>query len=227
MTRQIEMIYEEAGGIRKHAKFILRSLQWYFEHASTLEEFEEDCETLYYSDCLFEYETFLKLKELVKTNSARTFFNSPASKAGDPENEAQEKSYNCEDAHSETHLFNADSAVRTHQEASLGHAKTINNQANKERNKKVKFQLWPIEGKAQIAGPRKILTLTEEMLDRVEEYSGKCLWDLENWVKDCRRGIAEEDVFCGEEYNQAFDFEIYFLDEAGAALAECASLRAV
>lgn len=59
---------EKAGGTKKHAKFLLRKLQRCFEHAATLEEFEEECKDTYYDSCLFERETFEKLKELAMTS---------------------------------------------------------------------------------------------------------------------------------------------------------------
>lgn len=50
---------------KKHVKHILRQIKKAFKNADTLREHEELCECIYFSDCKFGCDTFLKLKNLV------------------------------------------------------------------------------------------------------------------------------------------------------------------
>lgn len=50
---------------KKHVKHILRQIEKAFDKADSIKEYEELCECIYFSDCKFDYNTFLKLKNLV------------------------------------------------------------------------------------------------------------------------------------------------------------------
>lgn len=50
---------------KKHVKHILRQIEKAFDKADSVKEYEELCESIYFSDCKFDYNTFLKLKNLV------------------------------------------------------------------------------------------------------------------------------------------------------------------
>lgn len=51
--------------IKKHTKHILRSIQKAFDISDTSKEYEDLCQSIYFSDCKLPYETFAKLKKLV------------------------------------------------------------------------------------------------------------------------------------------------------------------
>ena len=50
---------------KSYVKNILRDIKYAFEVADNMEDYEESCECIYFSECKFDYDTFLKLKKLV------------------------------------------------------------------------------------------------------------------------------------------------------------------
>ncbi len=50
---------------KKHVKHILRSIRKAFDISDSLEEYENLCKCIYFSDCELDYTTFIKLKGLV------------------------------------------------------------------------------------------------------------------------------------------------------------------
>jgi len=50
---------------KNNVKHILKSIRKAFEMSESVKEYEDLCQCIYFSDCKFDYDTFLKLKKLV------------------------------------------------------------------------------------------------------------------------------------------------------------------